>query len=336
MGAESYRLRTVLPARYGLVMKTLSNSFHFEQEDAAKFRLHCLEHMKEYGWKSTVDAFGVGKSTLYDWKKAYEGSGHKLSSLIPLSTRPHRVRRQEIHPHMVEMVKNLREEYGRIGKEKIQVLLEAYGKEIGKKTPGRSAIGKLIKRNRWYFGGRRKWKRKRKLQARRLKTAPRETQPGYVEMDSIILYADGQRHQFMCCLDVVTKCAWACRTTSLQAKHARNTLQTYQAQIPVSLRCIQTDNGSEFLGEFHEYLEEIAVKHNFIYPRCPRINGVVERFNRTLQEEFLDRNQELLYDRDAFTAKLEKYLVWYNTKRPHTALGYQTPMMRLQQLHSEM
>ena len=63
------------------------------------------------------------------------------------------------------------------------------------------------------------------------------------------------------------------------------------------------------------------LKHNFIYPRCPRINGFIERANRTLQEEFIDLHLNLLSeDIDEFNRKLMDYLVWYNTERPHESL----------------
>ena len=65
-------------SQYDWLMKTLENSLAFDKSDPAKFRLHVLEHYYKYGWKPTVEAFKVGKSTLYDWKKQYEGSGKAL------------------------------------------------------------------------------------------------------------------------------------------------------------------------------------------------------------------------------------------------------------------
>jgi len=92
------------------------------------------------------------------------------------------------------------------------------------------------------------------------------------------------------------------------------------------IEIVQTDNGSEFLGEFDKYLKEKGIKHNFIYPRCPRINGYIERANRTLQDEFINDNIFLLADDiDAFNRKLMDYLIWYNTQRPHKSLNNLTP-----------
>jgi len=88
----------------------------------------------------------------------------------------------------------------------------------------------------------------------------------------------------------------------------------------------QTDNGSEFLGMFEEHLTKKGIKHYFIYPRCPRINGVIERFNRTLQEEFVDPNLNLIHNQKEFSRRLADYLIFYNTKRVHQSLNYETPM----------
>ena len=65
----------------------------------------------------------------------------------------------------------------------------------------------------------------------------------------------------------------------------------------------------------------------FIYPRCPRINGCVERANRTLQEEFIDYTLDLLFqDLPNFKSELMRYLIFYNTKRVHRGLNNLSPI----------
>ena len=80
------------------------------------------------------------------------------------------------------------------------------------------------------------------------------------------------------------------------------------------------------MKSFHAYLEGQKIKHQFIYPRHPKINAYIERFNRTIQEEFILRNDEIYYDHKAFAKKLTDYLYWYNYKRPHASLRYMSPM----------
>ena len=63
------------------------------------------------------------------------------------------------------------------------------------------------------------------------------------------------------------------------------------------------------------------------YPRHPKINGYIERVNRTLEEEFIDYNLYLLSDDvNAFNSELIEYFIWYNTERPHHSLNNLSPM----------
>ncbi|MFZ3085260.1 MAG: hypothetical protein WA097_01280, partial [Candidatus Hydromicrobium sp.] len=66
---------------------------------------------------------------------------------------------------------------------------------------------------------------------------------------------------------------------------------------PGKILSLQTDNGSEFMGEFDNYLKKQGIQHLFTYTRCQRINGVVERYQRILQEEYFNWNLDLLRKR---------------------------------------
>lgn len=320
-----YRLPKFSKDSYAILMKTLKNSLTFDTSDIAKFRLHILEFYYRYGWRAAIEAFRVGKSTLYDWKKRYEASQKKLVSLVPCSTRPKATRQMGTDWRLEAFIRALREKYGRLSKYKIKPFLDEYAKSLGIPSYGTSKIGKIIKRRHYFFEGKIKVKRKKRPLTPRLRRAPKEKKPGYLEMDSITLYVLGKKHYFITIIDVVTKFAWCQLVKSLSSQQAKLVLIEFRKQYPHQIRVIQTDNGSEFLAVFHQYLEEEGIKHEFIYPNCPRINGVVERFNRTVQNEFIERSDELYYDLDLFNQKLVKYLTWYNFKRPHYSLKFDTP-----------
>ena len=95
---------------------------------------------------------------------------------------------------------------------------------------------------------------------------------------------------------------------------------------PLDIKSVQTDNGLEFLGEFEDHLKSRNIPHCFTYPRCPRINGCIERYNRTLREEFLNHNLDSIDDPDVLNLKLADYLIFYNTERPHKTLGLKSPI----------
>lgn len=325
-----YILPKLSRCNYNTLMKLVSNSLKFDLSDPAKFRLHVLDHYYKFGWKSTISAFGVAKSTLYDWRNTFESSRKKINSLVPKSTRPSKTRVMMTDWRLIEFIKQFREEYGNISKYKLKIFVDEYCKNTGLKQISTSVIGKIIKRKHFFFETRTKPKRKRfKLLYPRIKKTPKEIIPGYLEMDSITIYILGTKYYFSTIIDIVTKFAWCKLVPSLSATNAKQSFIEFKKFYKYKIRIIQTDNGSEFLSEFNEYLEQQNIKHEFIYPRSPKINGVVERFNRTIQEEFLIKQDEITYDKSLFNQKLTNYLIWYNTKRPHQSLNYMTPQSYL-------
>ena len=80
------------------------------------------------------------------------------------------------------------------------------------------------------------------------------------------------------------------------------------------------------MGLFQQRLKQDGIKQVFSYPRCPKINAYVERFNRTLREEFLNVNSILIKEKDDFDKLLIDWLVYYNSKRPHFSLNLKAPL----------
>jgi hypothetical protein len=107
-------------------MKTIENGMRFDASDAAQFRLHVLEHGAQFGWKSACAAFGVGKSTYYEWRAAYHHSNHQLVALVRHKTRPHRVRTMSPVDYRLSLfIKRYRKTYGNVDLRKIKVLFDA-------------------------------------------------------------------------------------------------------------------------------------------------------------------------------------------------------------------
>ena len=70
---------------------------------------------------------------------------------MPESTRPKRVRTSTIAPEIVQFIRQLRQEYPRLGKEKIKPLLDEFCTDKGLKDIAESTIGKVIKRNKLFY-----------------------------------------------------------------------------------------------------------------------------------------------------------------------------------------
>jgi transposase InsO family protein len=102
-------------------------------------------------------------------------------------------------------------------------------------------------------------------------------------------------------------------------------------RLPFRVLVVQTDNGAEFQSHFHWHLESLDIRHVYIRPRTPHLNGKVERSHRVDDQEFyqlLDKDG-ISDDIHLFNAKLREWEDYYNYHRPHGALDGQTPYERL-------
>lgn len=68
-----------------------------------------MKFYEEYGEKATLEAFGVDRKLIHKWRKRLLENGGHLSALVPLSTRPHRVRRSTIPQEIIKFIKEMRE-----------------------------------------------------------------------------------------------------------------------------------------------------------------------------------------------------------------------------------
>ena len=88
---------------------------------------------------------------------------------------------------------------------------------------------------------------------------------------------------------------------------------------------IRSDNGPEFTAKVvREWLERLKVQTLYIEPGCPWENGYVESFNGKLRDELL--NREIFYTLQEARVLIETWRHHYNTRRPHSALGYKSPV----------
>jgi putative transposase len=87
---------------------------------------------------------------------------------------------------------------------------------------------------------------------------------------------------------------------------------------------IRSDNGPEFIAqELRKWLGNLGIGTLYIEPGSPWENGYCESFNGKLRDECL--NGEIFYSLREAQVVIEKFRVEYNTRRPHSALGYRPP-----------
>ena len=87
---------------------------------------------------------------------------------------------------------------------------------------------------------------------------------------------------------------------------------------------IRSDNGPEFIAQaVRDWIAAVGAKTAYIEPGSPWENGDCESFNARLRDELL--NGEVFYSLREAQILIEEWRKHYNTKRPHSALGYRPP-----------
>lgn len=315
---------------YNHWMKTVISINQFDKYEVAKYRLGVINHYLEFGLKSTLNAYPVKKSTLFLWIKKLKDGGRKLISLIPQSTRPENVRQMRVDPEIIEEISRLRRKHYRLGKLKLKPLIDSFCKKKSIKSPSVSLIGKVIKRNNLFFQRfeachnpeRKKYSKKKK---ERVKSAPKPTAGGYIQADTVETFVLGIKRYTISFIDIKLKVAFSKTFKGKLSKYCLEAFREFQTLLPVSIHMVQTDNGSEFEGVFNQYLKKMKIKHLWTYPNCPKINGVIERYNRSVQEEWMETYLHEIDDTIRFNKRLKEYLYFYNNLRVHESLGLRTP-----------
>lgn len=109
-----------------------------------------------------------------------------------------------------------------------------------------------------------------------------------------------------------------------RAASAVAVLDALAARMPFAVRALSVDNGSEFMADFETECARRGIALYTLPPRSPKLNGAVERANRTHTEEFYEVTDAAL-ELATLQSALAEWEVCYNTVRPHQALGYLTP-----------
>lgn len=303
---------------------------------AAKQRLKWLEFYAAHGHNArlTCRHFGISPNVFYRWKRRYK-PGH-LASLedITANRRPKTVRAPQTDPLTVGRIRELREQYPRWGKKKLHALLRREGLLVSEATVGRTltrlrAKGQL---NEPPVVTARLAGKKRRSISQRPHAIRRDwsyipKQPGdLVQVDTLHLrqLGGGIRYQFTAS-DYISKHAARLAAQRATSSSAARAIDTILERLPVRPAAIQVDGGSEFMAVFERVCQQRGITLYVLPPHSPKLNGVVERMNRTSREEIYDLGLHDLTTIDEHNQLLAAQDHTYNHIRPHEALGMLTP-----------
>jgi len=302
----------------------------------ARRRLKWMDYYEAHGRNAALTCryFGISRQTFYRWHRRYHP--RRLQSLEERARRPRRVRQPTWSPELAQAVQELRETYPRWGKDKLAPLLREASWSVSTSMVGRILThlrkrGLLVEAPRVGIAVRRP--RPPRPYAMR---KPREYQaklPGdIVQVDTLDLRPlPGVALKHFTARDVISRWDVVEVHTRATALAAARFLDAIQQRMPFPVRAIQVDGGSEFQAQFEQECQRRQIRLFVLPPRSPKLNGSVERAQRTHTEEFYE-----VWDLDWTVPELNrKLLAWeevYNTVRPHQSLGYRTPQRYLQEL----
>jgi len=292
-------------------------------------RLRAVELFRKTGdVKLVCSLFGMSRPTLYRWIKRFDPQD--LRSLKEKSRKPNHVRTPKWPSQLVIAVRELREEWAGCGKDKLVPLLrDEKGMSASASTVGRiishlKKKGELIEPKRNAVSAKRK--SKRPYAVRKPKEYIAETPGDLVEVDTLdIRPLPGLILKQFTARDVVSKWDVLMARTRATANTASEFLQVLAERMPFEIKAIQVDGGSEFYAEFEESCKQRGITLYVLPPRSPKLNGAVERANRTHTEDFYELYQGP-WNIASLNIELQRYENKYNTRRPHQHLGQITPL----------
>lgn len=291
-----------------------------------KWRLGVLRHVEEvtHNVAKTCRYYGIGRTVYYEWYNRYQAEGE--NGLRDKSRRPiHSPRATKAE--VVAKIIYLRQSY-HFGAYRIKVYLERYH-DI---KLSKSGIWRILKRlnmnllpsSQRYKKHADRWKRYEK------------PQPGHriqVDVKFLERIKDTRRRYYQ--FTAIDDCT---RLRVLKIYDKNNQVSAIQfidyvlSRLPFHAEVIQTDNGSEFQAQFHWHILDKGIKHVYIRPRTPRLNGKVERSHRIDNEEFYRMLEGVVIDdANLFNERLQEWENFYNFERPHSSLDGQTPYERFRE-----
>lgn len=305
---------------YDLVgLRHMIKAFSLKLTPEARQRLSWMDLYRECGVAAKVCRhFGIPERTFWRWRRRY--NPWDLTSLESFSRKP-KHSPMKTDWLIEQQVLAVKRSHPRWGKEKISLYLKVK-KHIA--LSGKT-VWKILTRHKLVV---RYHTRKRKTPKPRVNWAEIHYPGDLLEMDTKFVNLQGRRVYQYTLIDVRSRKRWANIYPGLDGETTLKFLHATLAAAPVKPKTIQTDNGKEFGRVVTSYLNRRGIRHVFTHKARPIENSHVERSHRIDEEEFYSLGgygTTLAELQDNFS----RYLLMYNTERPHWSLKGQTPEQTL-------
>ena len=311
----------------------------FESSKKARQRLKWFDYYnsRSHNARLTCRHFDISPQTFYRWKRRY--NPRYPASLEEHSHRPKHLRQPTYSAELAETVLKLREEYPRWGKDKLAVLLHREGLDCSASMVGR-ILHKLKERGVLkeplpnHISARKK-QIKRPYAIRKPREYVAKAPGDIVEVDTLdVRPLPGIILKHFTARDIISRWDVLESHTRATSNTASGFIDVLLKRMPFPVRAIQVDGGSEFQDAFEKECQERGIKLFVLPPRSPKLNGHVERAQRTHTEEFYEVTDSS-FEIGELNQALLKWEKVYNTIRPHQSLGYLTPQQFLEQYQQQ-
>lgn len=282
----------------------------------------------------TAIHFGITRKTLHKYLGRFDEKN--LITLEEHSRKPDKTRGWMVTHEEKSNILDLRKRNMEYGKKKLKVL---YKKEHGKDI-STWKIECVIRKYKLYpdrIKHQKQVEKYRKSEPKvRIHTVKKQLQEikefGFLwHIDAIIIWWYGQRRIIFTALEDKTKIAFArvykTNTSGFSEDFLKRLLYLVEGKVGI----MHSDNGSEFAGSFEEACRKLEILQIYSRPHTPKDNPALERFNGTVQKEWLSFSEVGLDDITDANQDLTTWLIKYNDYRPHAALDNKTPLEYAQQ-----
>ncbi len=272
----------------------------------------------------TCRYFGISRDTFYLWKKRFNPRYLQSLEFDTKTRRPLHVREMTTPQSIQRLIYAIRKEDPEKSKYEIQAELRDEGIIVGQ-----TVIQKVIKRYPELSNAQhlKHIRRHRVFKIARVKAAIelREKSLGsLVQIDTKYFSILGDKYYIFSAIDCKSRFGYIYAYSTISSKSAQSFLKRVREYFPFPIQAVNTDNGSEYLLNFHKEVEKWGIPHYFTNPHCPKQNGRVERFHQTVEYEYLNY-QDLYPGLELLREQCLLFNEKYNYKRYHRSLGYKKP-----------
>ena len=282
-----------------------------------KERLQKLRQVEAFrkhgvGWSEVQSLVGISRATYYRWKLRLKDQG--LKGLLPKPKRPKHVR-QKLHwaPELLIRIEALRKQHPTWGRWPVWLALRkqprkqcrhVQGRQPSERTIGRilaylESHGRVLSVASYLARARRgkQRRRARRPYAQRKPRGYEVKEPGdLIQLDTLtITLGPGEMVRHFSAVDLATRFSLAEVHTRATANLAASFLSELLAKTPFPIRAVQVDGGSEFMAEFEEACQQYDIQLFVLPPKSPKLNGHVERMQRTFRDEPAPAKAGVLY-----------------------------------------